>query len=113
MNDTFEIPVTESDSQPEVNDDLVDLYRGFEREYLIPLWTEIGDLMPREPRSKARPHLWRWADLVPLAARSGELVPVGRGAGSEQQGEQSGCGASGHGGLLVWRLSKRLASRKT
>ena len=79
MTDTFEIPVTESDSQPEVSDDLVDLYRGFEREYLIPLWTEIGDLMPTEPRSKARPHLWRWADLVRLAARSGELVPVGRG----------------------------------
>ena len=37
MTDTFEIPVTESDSQPEVSDDLVDLYRGFEREYLIPL----------------------------------------------------------------------------
>ena len=70
MTDTFEIPVTESDSQPEVSDDLVDLYRGFEREYLNPLWTEIGDLMPTEPRSKARPHLWRWADLVPLAARA-------------------------------------------
>lgn len=79
MTDVFEIPVVDSDDQPEVNDDLVQLYRGFEREYLIPLWTQIGDLMPRQPRSKALAHLWRWSELVPLAARAGDLVPVGRG----------------------------------
>ena len=79
MTDLFEIPVVESDDQPVVSDDLVQLYRGFEREYLIPLWTQIGDLMPKHPRSKALPHVWRWADLVPLAARAGNLVPVGRG----------------------------------
>ena len=79
MTDVFQIPVIDSKDQPEVSDDLVQLYRGFENEYLIPLWTQIGDLMPRHPRSKAVPHLWRWADLVPLAARAGGLVPVGRG----------------------------------
>lgn len=79
MTDLFEIPVVQSADQPEVSDDLVQLYKGFEREYLIPLWTQIGDLMPKQPRSKALPHLWRWADLVPLAARAGGLVPVGRG----------------------------------
>ena len=31
------------------------------------------------PRPKAVPHVWRWADLLPLAERSGDLVPVGRG----------------------------------
>ena len=31
---------------------------------LVPLWTEIGDLMPAHPQSKAQPHLWRWADLL-------------------------------------------------
>jgi len=46
---------------------------------LVPLWTEIGDLMPVHPRSRALPHLWRWEDLRSLAARAGELVPVGRG----------------------------------
>jgi gentisate 1,2-dioxygenase len=35
--------------------------------------------MPEEPLSDAVPALWRWSVLHPLAARSGELVPVGRG----------------------------------
>jgi len=35
--------------------------------------------MPVHPRSRALPHLWRWEDLRSLAARAGELVPVGRG----------------------------------
>ncbi len=79
MTDVFTLPVIDSPDQPEVSPELVDLYRGFEEEYLIPLWTNIGDLMPQEPRSKAVPHLWRWSRLVGLAARSGALVPVGRG----------------------------------
>jgi gentisate 1,2-dioxygenase len=65
--------------QPEPSAALEDLYRGFERELLVPLWTEIGDLMPLHPQTKASPHLWRWDRLVALAARAGELVPVGRG----------------------------------
>ena len=65
--------------QPAVTPALEELYRGFERQLLVPLWTEIGDLMPVHPRSRALPHLWRWADLRALAARAGELVPVGRG----------------------------------
>ena len=36
-------------------------------------------LMPVHPEPRAVPHLWRWADLLPLAARSADLVPVGRG----------------------------------
>jgi gentisate 1,2-dioxygenase len=39
----------------------------------------VGDLMPAHPRSKALPHRWRWDALRALAARAGELVPVGRG----------------------------------
>ncbi|HEX6450382.1 MAG TPA: cupin domain-containing protein [Trebonia sp.] len=66
-------------NQPDVTPALEDLYRGFERELLIPLWTEIGDLMPVHPRSKALPHLWRWDTLRRLAAQAGEIVPVGRG----------------------------------
>ena len=58
---------------------LEELYRGFEKEQLVPLWTEIGDLMPVSPRSAAVPHLWRWEQLRALAAQAGELVPVGRG----------------------------------
>ncbi|WUH98380.1 cupin domain-containing protein [Spirillospora sp. NBC_00431] len=64
---------------PPVTSDLEDLYRGFERELLVPLWTEIGDLMPRHPHSRAEPHRWEWSRLLDLAGRAGNLVPVGRG----------------------------------
>ena len=65
--------------QPPVTPELEDLYRGFEKELLVPLWTEIGDLMPHQPTSKAQPHHWEWATLLELAGLAGNLVPVGRG----------------------------------
>ncbi|MBX3644771.1 MAG: cupin domain-containing protein [Rubrivivax sp.] len=65
--------------QPEPTPALQQLYRGFERELLVPLWTEIGDLMPLHPKSKAAPHRWRWDRLVALAGEAGRIVPVGRG----------------------------------
>ncbi|UUU23331.1 cupin domain-containing protein [Streptomyces sp. DSM 40750] len=65
--------------QPPVTPELEDLYRGFEKALLVPLWTRIGDLMPPHPRSKAQPHRWEWGTLLDLAGRSGDLVPVGRG----------------------------------
>ncbi len=68
-----------AEGQPEVTPALEALYRGFEQELLVPLWTEIGDLMPAHPRSRAVPHLWRWERLRELADRAGDLVPVGRG----------------------------------
>ena len=40
--------------QPEPSPALEQLYRGFESELLVPLWTEIGDLMPR-PTGTMRP----------------------------------------------------------
>jgi gentisate 1,2-dioxygenase len=58
---------------------LARLYADFEATGLLPLWTQRDDLMPPAPRPAARPHCWRWADVLPLAERSGELVPVGRG----------------------------------
>jgi gentisate 1,2-dioxygenase len=69
----------EGPGQPSPTAELRELYRGFERELLVPLWTEIGDLMPTAPRPAAQSHLWRWSALLELAERSGELVPVGRG----------------------------------
>ena len=65
--------------QPEPSPALERLYQGFEQELLVPLWTEIGDLMPPHPRSKAQAHLWRWERLLELAGQAGQLVPVGRG----------------------------------
>jgi gentisate 1,2-dioxygenase len=65
--------------QPDVTPALQELYRGFEQELLVPLWTEIGDLMPSHPRSRAVPHMWQWDKLVSLADQAGHIVPVGRG----------------------------------
>jgi gentisate 1,2-dioxygenase len=73
-------PVTDAVvNQPDPTSGLDELYRGFERERLVPLWTAIGGLMPEQPRSRAVPHVWRWARLLELAAQAGDLVPVGRG----------------------------------
>src|SRR4051812_28865288 len=74
-----QLQALDAPGQPTPSAQLDELYRGFEKELLVPLWTEIGDLMPAHPLTKAQPHLWRWADLLPLAERAGELVPVGRG----------------------------------
>ncbi|MEU5281040.1 cupin domain-containing protein [Streptomyces asoensis] len=73
------LEAVETADQPKHTAELDMLYRSFERQLLIPLWTEIGDLMPPHPSSRALPHLWRWSELLPAAARAGELVPVGRG----------------------------------
>lgn len=42
--------------QPPVSPELIELYEGFEKALLVPLWTEIGELMPQSPRSRAQPH---------------------------------------------------------
>lgn len=59
--------------------DLDQLYADLAGANLNPLWVQLDDLMPMTPTSAARPHVWRWSLLLPLAERSGELVPVGRG----------------------------------
>ncbi|HJP73277.1 MAG TPA: cupin domain-containing protein [Pseudonocardiaceae bacterium] len=66
-------------TQLERTPELAALYRDLACAALIPLWTEIGELMPVEPVPGALPHLWRWKDLLPMAQRAGDLVPVGRG----------------------------------
>lgn len=69
----------ENAMQPEDTPELRELYQGFEREHLIPLWTQLDDLMPMYPAPKAVAHVWKWQNLKPLAEMSGDLVPVGRG----------------------------------
>ncbi|GGO72244.1 cupin domain-containing protein [Nonomuraea cavernae] len=78
-NSPVRLAVVDSPDQPTPSAALEELYHGFEKELLVPLWTEIGDLMPAHPRSRAVPHLWRWDNLLALADRAGHLVPVGRG----------------------------------
>jgi gentisate 1,2-dioxygenase len=73
------LTAVDAPDQPPPTPELEQLYRGFEQELLVPLWTEIGDLMPVHPRSRAVPHVWRWQNLLQLADQAGHLVPVGRG----------------------------------
>ncbi len=73
------LTAVDAPGQPTPSPELEQLYRGFERELLVPLWTEISGLMPVHPQSKAAPHVWRWQNLLELADRAGQLVPVGRG----------------------------------
>jgi gentisate 1,2-dioxygenase len=76
---TVKVEAVEAPDQPDVTPALQALYQGFEAELLIPLWTEIGDLMPLHPASRATAHMWKWSNLIELAAEAGNLVPVGRG----------------------------------
>jgi gentisate 1,2-dioxygenase len=64
---------------PEEERQIAALYDDFEAENLIPLWTQIGELMPMTPQPQILPHVWRWQTLLPLAKRAGDLIPVGRG----------------------------------
>jgi len=73
------IVAEDAPDQPTPTPELEELYRSFEKKLLVPLWTEIGDLMPAHPQSRAMPHVWRWDNLLPLAEKAGEIVPVGRG----------------------------------
>ena len=41
---------------------------------LAPLWEVLKDLVPPEPKSKAAPFRWRYADIRPLLMESGELL---------------------------------------
>ncbi|MER6878227.1 cupin, partial [Amycolatopsis sp. NPDC000673] len=70
-----QLAAVDAPDQPAVTPALRNLYRGFEQELLVPLWTEIGDLMPARPRSRAVPHRWQWENLLRLAEQAGELVP--------------------------------------
>src|SRR5690606_11017047 len=71
--------MTSTQPTDEEKAELDELYADFAAEHLNPLWTQLGDLMPMEPKPPAVPHVWRWSTLYPLAQRAGELVPVGRG----------------------------------
>ena len=61
-------------------DEVQEFYRELERKHLVALWNITANLLPKEPKSRLIPYLWRWDDLLPLVTRSGELAPLSRGA---------------------------------
>lgn len=100
--------------QPEETPELRALYRGFEENHLIPLWTQIGDLMPIHPKPRAVAHVWKWASLLPLAEKSGELVPVGRGGERRAIGlANPGLGGHAYVSPTMWAAIQYLGPRET
>ncbi|HET6241001.1 MAG TPA: cupin domain-containing protein, partial [Arthrobacter sp.] len=103
-----------ADPTPEETVRLEQLYKDFESENLIPLWTQIADLMPMVPSPKAVPHVWRWNDLYPLAARAGDLVPVGR--GGERRAialANPGLGGTPYATPTLWAAIQYLGAHET
>lgn len=50
------------------------LFEAIQPLNLAPLWTKYRQLLTPTPQGKARPHLWRYAELRPHLLRAGELV---------------------------------------
>ena len=70
--------------------------------------------MPFAPAPKAVPHVWKWSALYPLAQRSGNLVPVGRGG----ERRAIGLGNPGLGGRpyvspTLWAAIQYLGPKET
>ncbi len=105
-------PVNEM--QPKDTPELRELYKGFEEQHLMPLWTQLGDLMPRHPKPRAVPHVWKWSKLLPLAEKSGELVPVGRGGERRAIGlANPGLGGNAYVSPTLWAAIQYLGPRET
>lgn len=100
--------------QPEDTPELRELYRGFEENHLIPLWTQLGDLMPIHPKPRAVTHVWKWSKLLPLAEKAGELVPVGRGGERRAIGlANPGLGGNAYVSPTMWAAIQYLGPRET
>ena len=100
--------------QHEDSPELTELYESFARHSIMPLWTQLGNLMPKHPRPKAVPHLWRWRDLYPLAKKAGDLVPVGRGGERRALGlGNPGLDGNAYISPTLWAAIQFLGPRET
>lgn len=99
---------------PEDSPELRKLYEEFEHFHIKPLWTQLGNLMPRSPSPSALPHVWKWADLYPLAKQSGDLVPVGRGGERRALGlANPGLGGNAYISPTLWCAIQYLGPNET
>ena len=100
--------------QPEDSPELKALYKAFENESLMPLWTQIDDLMPTHPKPKAVPHVWKWSKLLPLAEQAGKLIPVGRGGERRAIGlANPGLDGKAYISPTLWAAIQYLGPRET
>ncbi|QCB27981.1 cupin domain-containing protein [Corynebacterium endometrii] len=102
----FKVP----EPTPEEAAELETMYQKMDETYLKPLWRQIGGLMPNTPEPAAVAHKWVWADLIKLARRSGELVPVGRGGERRALGfANPGLGGNTYISPTLWAAIQYLA----
>lgn len=50
------------------------LYKDMQGLHLSPLWESLHTLVPRQPAPDYEAALWRYQDILPLLARSGEVI---------------------------------------
>lgn len=67
-------------SQSITPDTLDKLHTDMATENMAPTWQYISSFITKAPRVTYRPWLWKWDDVYPLIARSGELITPERGA---------------------------------
>src|SRR3954463_2863939 len=60
--------------QPRVQASRDEFYGRLAPYRLAPLWEVLKGLVPREPKSKAVPYQWKYADVRPLLLESGTLL---------------------------------------
>ncbi|MGI9523412.1 MAG: cupin domain-containing protein, partial [Hyphomicrobiaceae bacterium] len=59
-------------------------------------------------------HVWKWSDLLPLAKKSGDLVPVGRGGERRAIGlANPGLGGAAYVSPTLWAAIQYLGPRET
>ncbi len=55
MNEIQNHEMIENSMLPEETPELLELYKSFDEENLMPLWTQLGDLMPVHPSPRPFP----------------------------------------------------------
>jgi gentisate 1,2-dioxygenase len=45
-------------------------------QHLEPLWTKMDVMVPGLPGPSTKPHIWKYADNLPLLLKAGEMVPA-------------------------------------
>src|SRR5262249_46633390 len=61
-------------AQPSREAALQTLFEVLQPLSLAPLWTQYRAMLTPTPQGKARPYLWRYAELRPHLLRAGELI---------------------------------------
>ena len=61
-------------TRPEETPERTAFYNKIDTQNLTPLWSVLADLVTPEPKSKCRPHLWRFADIKAALTEAGGLI---------------------------------------